>query len=271
MDNIFEYNGLNCICLASGTNNENLPGKWHYRVRDAYGLYYVTKGKGKICVDGKEYIVSAGQSFLAFPFSNFMIAADKDEPWIYKWVEFKGAEAELLVSQTGFGKKSPIANKMPIDNLSSYFDMFSQDNNSLFKQCREVAKLFVLFSFYIEFFPRKTPENKSYTVIAREYIEENFQNVNCNVRKVADHVKIDRTYLFRLFKDETGISVIDYIRKCRIDTATKLLQNDQISIKDVAYSVGFSDQMYFSKVFKQVKGMSPTEFRRERYANVINI
>lgn len=263
MDFISEYNGINCICLASGFCKKNKNGGWHYRVRDVYGLYYVTKGKGKLTVNGNEYKISAGQSFLIFPFSHIIMTADKYEPWQYKWIEFNGAEAEWLVRQTGFSKQNPVADKLPIATLGNYFDMFGGDNDTVFKQCRKTASLFFLLSFYIEYFPRIKPDNRSYAVVARDYIEKNYQNTDCNVKKVAEYVKIDRTYLFRLFKEETGISVINYIRRCRVDNAAVMLKDNNISIKDIAYSVGFSDQMYFSKVFRQVKGMSPTEYRRE--------
>lgn len=263
MNDNFECNGINCICLASGSREKNEQSGWHYRVRDVYSLYYITDGKGKLVVNGNEYIISAGQSFLVFPFSHIMITADKDEPWKYKWIEFNGAEADWLIRQTGFSKQSPVADKIPVNNFGNYFDIFSGDNDTVFKQCREAAKLFFLLSFYIEYFPREIPDNRSYAVLARDYIDKNYRNNDCNVKRVAEHIKIDRTYLFRLFKEETGVSVIDYIRRCRVDNAAIMLKDKNISIKDIAYSVGFSDQMYFSKVFKHIKGLSPTEYRKE--------
>ena len=89
------------------------------------------------------------------------------------------------------------------------------------------------------------------------------------MQSVANHIKIDRTYLYRLFKEETGMSVIDYINNCRISKAEVLLIDENISIKDVAYSVGFTDQMYFSKVFKKLRGQTPTEFRRNNNGRYI--
>ena len=71
----------------------------------------------------------------------------------------------------------------------------------------------------------------------------------------------DRSYLYRLFKDKTGVSVSDYITRTRISKAEVLLSNGSLSVKDVAYSVGFPDQMYFSRVFKKINGRTPTQFR----------
>ena len=73
---------------------------------------------------------------------------------------------------------------------------------------------------------------------------------------------------FRLtvLKEETGFSVIEYINNCRIGRACTMLNNTNVQIKDVALSVGFSDQLYFSKVFRKLKGITPTEYRK-KYAN----
>ena len=101
---------------------------------------------------------------------------------------------------------------------------------------------------------------------ARDYIERNFRDVSCTVKSVADKVQIDRTYLYRLFKEETGFSVIEYINNCRIGRACTMLNNTDVQIKDVALSVGFSDQLYFSKVFRKLKGITPTEYRK-KHAN----
>ena len=62
--------------------------------------------------------------------------------------------------------------------------------------------------------------------------------------------------------DEMGVSVIDYIVRRRISKAEIMLANSGLSVKDVAYSVGFSDQMYFSRVFKRIIGKTPSEFRK---------
>ena len=82
-----------------------------------------------------------------------------------------------------------------------------------------------------------------------------------DVRSLVEALKIDRSYLYRLFKDKTGVSVSDYITRTRISKAEVLLSNGSLSVKDVAYSVGFPDQMYFSRVFKKINGKTPTQFR----------
>lgn len=126
---------------------------------------------------------------------------------------------------------------------------------------RSNSNLLMLLSYYLEYYPLEPIHTSKYIQLAQEFIENNFSNTECNVNMVSDYIKIDRTYLYRLFKKELGKSVIDYINKCRISKAVNMLSDCSRSIKDIAYSVGYADQMYFSRVFKRLRGVSPSKFR----------
>ena len=121
--------------------------------------------------------------------------------------------------------------------------------------------LLMLLSYYIEKFPSKSMEADGYVSRACRYIDLHYNTPGFCVRDVVEALKIDRSYLYRLFKDKTGVSVSDYITRTRISKAEVLLSNGSLSVKDVAYSVGFPDQMYFSRVFKKINGRTPTQFR----------
>lgn len=262
MDQKFGCNVMNCLCVACGTRGNNIDKENRRQTNETYKLYYVTQGKGMVTVNGIGFFVTAGQSFLTFPFSDSFIEADKNNPWEYKWVEFRGLEAEWIISQTAFAKKHPVVDSINVIDFEELFDISECSNTSVYSQCRAIGKLVTLLSFYIERFPRLSVENNDYTLMARNFIEKNYRDPEFSVKDVAKHIKIDRTYLYRLFKKETGMSVIDYINNCRISKAETMLIDKRISVKDVAYSVGFTDQMYFSKVFKKISGKTPTEYRK---------
>ena len=81
------------------------------------------------------------------------------------------------------------------------------------------------------------------------------------VQSIADKIGFHRNYLAKKFKKEMHISVIDYIHKKRIDEATFLLDQERLSITDIAIQVGFSSYNYFCKVFKDVNGITATEYK----------
>lgn len=263
----FDYNVINCVCVMNGTRDDNIENEGRQFIRESYTLFYIISGSGLVTIDGIGFIVNPGQSFLLFPFSNACIEPLSDE-WSYNWVEFKGLDAAWIVSRTSFSRKNPVVDKIPVKNFEQLFNISECRSDKSFNQCRASGKLILLMSYYLEYFPCVSEGNTNYALSARNYIEKNYRNPEFNVQMLADYIKIDRTYLYRLFKAETGMSVIDYINNCRISKAAVLLIDDNISIKDVAFSVGFTDQMYFSKVFKKLKNQTPTEFRRASKANI---
>ncbi len=259
-----DYNVINCLCLSKGNRNDNIENEQRIIIRETYVLYYITSGKGIVTIDGVSFVVSKGQSFLSFPFSNVCIEPHKGQDWSYQWIEFRGLEAAWLISQTMFSKKNPVVDAIPVENFEKHFEINECYSDSVFSQCRANGKLIQLLSYYLEHFPCKTSETVNYAITAQRFIERNYRNPDFTVQSVADHIKIDRTYLYRLFKEETGTSIIHYINNCRISKAATLLTDENTSIKDVAFSVGFTDQMYFSKVFKKLKKQTPTEYRRNK-------
>ena len=93
------------------------------------------------------------------------------------------------------------------------------------------------------------------------YIDLHF-NESINLQSVADELKFNRTYIAKKFKDEMKLSVIDYIHKRRIKESVFLIEQGHLSITDISSSVGFSSYNYFCKVFKEITGMTATEYKK---------
>ena len=86
-----------------------------------------------------------------------------------------------------------------------------------------------------------------------------------SLENIADELSISKNYLCNVFKEETGENTTAYINKLRIEKAKQLLLEKNYKLKEIYSKVGFSNQYYFSKVFKKVSGMTVTE-----YKNLIN-
>jgi two-component system response regulator YesN len=95
---------------------------------------------------------------------------------------------------------------------------------------------------------------------AKTYIDENYEK-ELTLDSVARKIAISPYYLSKLFKDEIGENFIEYLTRLRIERAKKLLEENQLSIKEICMSVGYSDPNYFSRIFKKVEGVTPTEYR----------
>lgn len=95
------------------------------------------------------------------------------------------------------------------------------------------------------------------------YIDSNYQK-EVTRTELANVVYISPDYLSRLFKKETGKSLTQYITHKRIDAASELLLSTHLPVNSIAMQVGFSSFAYFSKVFRDMQGMTPMEYRRQR-------
>lgn len=97
---------------------------------------------------------------------------------------------------------------------------------------------------------------------AVNYIHFNL-NSNLTVSNIADYLCITPNYLYRIFKKEFNISVIDYINQKRIKESIKLIKKTDMQVQQIAEKVGFNDISYFCRVFKQQLGKSPSKYKND--------
>ena len=94
----------------------------------------------------------------------------------------------------------------------------------------------------------------------KKYIEEHL-SFNISREEIAESVFLNKDYQSRVFKDETGLSIIDYVIKEKMNVACELLTTTNLSISKVAECIGYTHMPYFSKLFKKETGMTPNEYR----------
>lgn len=96
-----------------------------------------------------------------------------------------------------------------------------------------------------------------------KYLEKHFPEP-VTIEKVAESLGKSANYLSSIFKRETGNSFTDYLLRLRMEEASRLLQNTSLPVKKVAEQVGYSDYVYFSKLFKKTFGCSASDCRNGR-------
>lgn len=95
---------------------------------------------------------------------------------------------------------------------------------------------------------------------AIEHIHKNF-DTNISTDFMADQLNINKCYFCNLFKKETGLTFTNFLKKFRVEKSKELLKNSNLSILDVAISVGFNSQNYYSMSFKKLNNITPLEYR----------
>ena len=235
-------------------------------VRSGYLIHYILSGKGIYKTDGHIYHLSEGDAFLIRPNTLIYYEADRYRPWTYTWIGFQGIKMDEYFRRTSlleepcfhYGKDDRV--RLCHEKMFEAYNL--PENRDLMMNSILYEYLYLLASK----FPRKTipiQEKKiSYVEEALRYMESNYAD-SVNIQVIADYLNIERTYLYRLFKDITGVSPQEYLLDYRIRRACTLLRETSLPVGDIARSVGYHDAMYFSRLFHQKKNCTPTRYRKE--------
>ena len=96
--------------------------------------------------------------------------------------------------------------------------------------------------------------------IKRYIVEHSHEDITLDA--IGRRAGLSPFYISKIFKEQLGVNYIDFLTECRIDKAKKLMADPDKSLKEITFEVGYHDPNYFSKVFKKMCDMSPTEYRR---------
>ena len=103
--------------------------------------------------------------------------------------------------------------------------------------------------------------DEQFVLKLNRFIRENLSNTMLGVDMIVDHMNVSRTTLFNKMNNMVGASTNKYIRRIRIDVAKEMLSKTNKSVGTIAEETGFSESQYFSTVFKQETGMTPSQFK----------
>ncbi len=228
-------------------------------VRNIYILHYIEKGSGYFEINSKQYNLSEGCVFLIRPGDMVYYHPDFNDPYTYKWIDFTGSLAESLLSATAFDEQGPVT--PPLPQLEEYFDRLIEN----FDPMPSISPLLLeLFSQLISVYPARHVDSREHNIAlsAREYILSNLHKSGFRVQTAAEQVGVSRSCLWRMFKEQFGMSPVQFVIEERMKNARRLLAMGH-RVKDTAASCGFEDQIYFSLAFKKRCGVPPETYRAQ--------
>lgn len=110
-------------------------------------------------------------------------------------------------------------------------------------------------------------KDAAHSLHIRKCIAYIYQNLNADlsVKGLSEYTGLDHSYLSKLFSAEVGITIKRFVTKAKISTACDLLKNTELPYIEIAYSLGFSTQSMFIRIFKDETGLTPKKFREKNY------
>lgn len=244
--------------------------------RSHYLFHYVISGKGTLVADSDEgtpttYRLEGGQGFLLFPGQVATYVADLKNPWQYTWVEFDGLRVKQAVESCGFSLGSPVYTSSSAKLSQAMVDEIAAmlaETNDPEAEYSTVGHLYLFFNALCTSMSAKPAEsasskaNELYVQDAIKFIEANYRG-EVSVEQLAERAGLNRSYFGKVFKKTTGKSPQQYLLLYRMAKAADLLKLTALSVGDISTSVGYANQLHFSRAFKSTYGLSPREWRKE--------
>ncbi len=240
---------------------------WRPRGRLDFQLLYIASGKAHFHFDGKEQIVTAGHMVLYRPKEPQKYEYyGEDQTEVY-WVHFTGGNVTNLLRSYGLPDDKKV---FYCGSGMEYQTIFRSMINEL-QMCKEsypemlemyLKQIFIMLQRFFQ-----TSSKVSNTQAAEEidkatiYFNEHYSE-EIYVDEYAKEHNISISWFIRNFKHYTGVTPMQYILNKRIYNAEALLQNPQYNITEIANIVGYDNPLYFSRIFKKAKGLSPSEYRK---------
>lgn len=230
-------------------------------------ILYVMSGTGKTIIDTVEYKIRTGDIMVINAGIVHKEISDEKDKLNLVFLAIDNFNYDHLPKNHLIGENEPvvISGKNYRYKIESYFtDLLSETSNQIELSSFMIKNLVgALLALIIRLYMAIPMEQNSYhqdCINIKEYIDQNYTNP-LTLDSLSEQVYLSKYYLSHIFKTQTGTSPIKYMIHKRISKAATLLVTTDLSIKDIAMSVGYDDPVYFSQMFKKIQNVSPATYR----------
>lgn len=234
---------------------------WGPGVRNHFLIHHVIRGKGYYVCGEKTYHLQAGDTFLSYPDTTIHYYADEEDPWEYIWVGFSGHGTIDHIKKTDFAC-DPVYYGRDSEEIHRFLRAIcDHSGTAAWESLAMTSQLYALISFLIRTARNVSDEKltKDCAQLAAEYILDHYAQP-ITVEGLAEYVCVSHSSLYRRFVKRFQMPPKRFLLEYRIERACEMLVNSDYSIQEISNSVGFEDPFYFSRAFKEIKGMSPRQY-----------
>jgi AraC-like DNA-binding protein len=230
-------------------------------------LIYCREGSGWYELEGNRHTLCAGEAIVLPAGVPHVYGASDPNPWSIHWIHFAGIEGDYYAQIPPTETRRLSVDKRCGDELSKLFNQCYSSFVGGFVLPRlihasKLASHILAELFYnnAAFSPSMRTSRFHSLASTFAYLTENL-HTTLTLADMADHAGLSESQFSHLFKQQTGHSPLSYFNQLKMQHACTLLTITQLSIKEVAHGLGYTDSYYFSRLFKKHVGMSPSDFR----------
>ena len=234
---------------------------------DKYIMEYILEGKGYIETEGRRYEVHAGDYYLLNRDRYHIYGADREEPYRKMFVVFHGPLMDSLMEHHHLTEDVILRNidmEAPFRQLLNLLERAATENHP-----DDIDEAMLMIHRML--LPLRPPAivREMDTAIGmaeklRRYIDANILIRPLHLEDLTDYFRMSESQIIRVFRKEYGQTPGQYILQKRLEAAEYLLWCSSMPVGEVAAKLYFSDSCYFSAVFRKWKGLSPSQYRKDR-------
>lgn len=261
------YKSNSDLSLYSAGYEECTPGYCYGpKIRSYHLIHFVLYGKGELHINEHIFQLSAGDAFLIPAGKVSYYEASQDDPWCYAWISFLGINSQMYLYQL-------------ITSTDDIYVMHGLDTSKYKERIFEIIALQdsstssyfqangVLFQIMAMLFDDTDFQENRWGKISvvdeiKYYLDINYAE-KIKLQEVAKNFGVHPNYLTRIFHEKYNVSPKQYLMDLKLKKARRLLTTTELSVSIIANSLGFDDQLAFSKTFKKEVHVSPSEYRKE--------
>ena len=234
----------------------------------SYLFIIVEKGSGMLKYNGREYELTKGSCVFIDCRKPYSHQPDPDDLWTLSWCHFYGPTVASIYNkycERGGRPSFEPSDTMPFADVLG--DLISLSKSSehmrdmlINEKLSTLLRLIMAESWHPE--DKALPVKKASVLEVKTYLDENYES-KISLDSLCAKFFISKHYLTHSFKEQFGMTITSYLLSVRITHAQQLLRFTNKSVEEIGYEVGIGAPHYFSRVFKEVEGVSPTVYREQ--------
>lgn len=235
-------------------------------------ITYVTAGKGSVKLGNSVHTVSPGMVIALFPRQCVNYSAQEGEPLSVMWLELCGDSLSDVLLRAGLTPHKPtLIPTVPQEqsSISAAFSLLTETMDA--GPLRATGLAMELLDCLMRETPR--PCQPKISNLQQYYVDKSIRYIkrrypqDISVEDVAEYCGLNRSYLGKLFRDATGMTTQEYLIRHRMSIACSYLERAAAPIATIARSVGYPNQLHFSRAFHKVFGIPPREWQKRNRKN----
>ncbi|MBQ9156762.1 MAG: AraC family transcriptional regulator [Eubacterium sp.] len=238
-------------------------------LRPYHLIHFVIRGQGKLMIRDHTFSIKGGEAFLIPAEQVAYYEASRTDPWSYTWIGFTGNQAVSISRE--FMASTPDRYVLRDLDVEKYRDVLKEgaelDEVTVPNHYLCSSILMRTAALLSEEFRDRGYVGQSQTLADEiKFFFDSKYTENLQMQEIAQSFGIHPNYMNHIFRTKYGISPKQYLTGLKIDKAKIMLSTTDLPVQLIASSLGFADQLSFSRTFKGRVGMAPTEYRK-RYSD----